>query len=323
MIFKQHSDLITVTSITILVHLFFVFIEQNSNLHLGLLLFDISNFDILALCCSAVLFLSITTLLKLSRTCLIDDNWTLLKSLQEFVYHYIIVIAGVIPVCVIYAIEIPFEEKIKCCFVTVYSSIFYVVMIRIKGYDEVDYTQSQNSNCSIGAFWAAGSVKAYYEKCLKQCRERLKKFEENHPGVNFLVKKVVLICPLSCKIEGSLEDRCDDTKHIGHLEPIEVDQGGNYNRRLKTSVYKISKNNIEYFVAAEFPSPLGTLWGERFTMKEKVMQYHRDCFLKELKEHLKSDSILILEYDDRKPSTAVPLNNFIVESLQKHKIAHN
>ncbi|GBM86557.1 hypothetical protein AVEN_163562-1 [Araneus ventricosus] len=178
-------------------------------------------------------------------------------------------------------------------------------------YDDVDLSSSQNMEQSIGACWANGAYSAFYKKILIDITKRMSQFEDKH-RIKLLVQKLVIICPLSCNANGSLEGKDGNIKAEGHLEEIIEDEGANNNRTYITNVYKI-RGPSESYIAAEIPSPLSTLFEMRDVMDSVILQYHRDCFIETLRDLLKSDQCIILEYDDL--NSPEPLHSFLLSKL--------
>ncbi|GFX42531.1 hypothetical protein TNCV_260671 [Trichonephila clavipes] len=68
--------------------------------------------------------------------------------------------------------------------------------------------------------------------------QRMTEFEREN-DVKFLVKKLVLICPLSNNTTGSIDNKDCEIFKKGNLKPLVDDQGANLDRKLKTTVYCI------------------------------------------------------------------------------------
>lgn len=215
--------------------------------------------------------------------------------------------------CLIVKYEIIVACALKYTVFIISVSALFASFHMLFDYDDPDLASSQNMEKSIGAFWAFGAYKSFYEKILFDIIERMTEFE-NENDVKFLVKKLVLICPVSNNIIGSLDNKDSEIVKKGNLRPVIDDQGANLGRKLLTTVYCIH-NKSTLCIAAEMPSPLSTLWKARKMMDDVILKYHRDCFIYTLKNLLKSYPCIILEYDDLNQTSSETWHDFLLSSL--------
>ncbi|KFM68069.1 hypothetical protein X975_24735, partial [Stegodyphus mimosarum] len=142
----------------------------------------------------------------------------------------------------------------------------------------------------------------------------MENFEHEHK-IKLFVKRLVVICPLSCNVDGLLSARDPEIRLVGRLESVYNDQGGNVNRDYHNSVYKIGDCNPIYAVV-EFPNSLKCFKKEGDErMSEEMRRYHRDCFIKHLKRFLDDKPCLFLIYDDENPTKS--LSGFLIDELHR------
>ncbi|GFS37834.1 uncharacterized protein TNIN_440191 [Trichonephila inaurata madagascariensis] len=258
-----------------------------------------------------------------------EKNNSFLQQLQEHVTHEIpLCLLCVVGLCMFGFVNLWFETHsftpqrvfeiiiiyaVKGTFIISISS-FLASLDLLCGYDDYDLACSQKMEKSIGAFWAYGAYTSFYEKILFDIIQRMTEFEKEN-DVKFLVKKLVLICPLSNNTTGSIDNKDCEIFKKGSLRPVIDDQGANLDRKLKTTVYCIGDDQSGLCIAAEMPSPLATLWEARKMMDAAVLKYHRDCFIHTLKNLLESYPCVILEYDDIKQTPSESLHDFLLSSL--------
>ncbi|GFR12066.1 uncharacterized protein TNCT_418301, partial [Trichonephila clavata] len=174
-----------------------------------------------------------------------EKNNAFFQQLQEHVTHELPLWALCV-VCNLGFVNLWFEtEKFE---ITIANAVKYTFIISISAflasldllldYDDYELACSQNMEKSIGAFWAYGAYTSFYEKILFDIIQRMAEFEKEN-DVKFLVKKLVLICPLSNNTTGSIDNKDSEIFKKGNLRPVIDDQGANLDRKLKTTVYCI------------------------------------------------------------------------------------
>ncbi|GIY88270.1 hypothetical protein CDAR_102551 [Caerostris darwini] len=193
------------------------------------------------------------------------------------------------------------------------ASLLFASIHALCDYDDVDLASSQNIEKSIGTLWAFGAYSAFYKIVLKDIVNRMRKFENEHK-ITLLVKELVIIYPLSCNANGSLNGRDGKITYVGKLDEITDDQGANLNRSLSSTVYCIENDHENIYIAAEIPSPLATLDEMKLVMNDIILKYHRDCFMHTLSSLIKGSSCIILEYDDSEP-----LHSFLISRLSSRR----
>ncbi|GIY88272.1 uncharacterized protein CDAR_102552 [Caerostris darwini] len=198
------------------------------------------------------------------------------------------------------------------------ASLLFASIHALCDYDDVDLASSQNIEKSIGTLWAFGAYSAFYKIVLKDIVNRMRKFENEHK-ITLLVKELVIIYPLSCNANGSLNGRDGKITYVGKLDEITDDQGANLNRSLSSTVYCIENDHENIYIAAEIPSPLATLDEMKLVMNDIILKYHRDCFMHTLSSLIKGSSCIILEYDDLNPLDSEPLHSFLISRLSSRR----
>ncbi|KAF8773391.1 hypothetical protein HNY73_016060 [Argiope bruennichi] len=279
--------------------------------------------SLLLLCFGVVTIISLSSIISVLLLFGFEDflngkNSNVFKRVCEYMmaHEYLCISVCVDVVCYISCIYVGLQLNLTHFLVIISASILFACIIVWTDYDDVDLSSSQNVEKSIGATWAHGAYSAFYKKILVDITLRMSEFEEKN-GITLLVKKLVIICPLSCNANGSLDGKGGNIKCEGTLRGIQDDEGGNNNRHLKTNVYKLCEPFVSY-IAAEIPSPLATLYEMRDVMDAIVLEYHRKCFVETLKDLLKSYQCIMLEYDDL--NSPEPLHSFLLSKLQDGKI---
>ncbi|XP_035214281.1 stimulator of interferon genes protein-like [Stegodyphus dumicola] len=196
-----------------------------------------------------------------------------------------------------------------CSHTSTFCEEFHVCLF---DYDEYVINKTFDDEKSIGWSWAYGAYRYYYNICFEGILQRMENFEQEHK-IKLFVKRLVIICPLSCNIDGLLSGRDPAICLVGRLESVFNDQGGNVNRDYHNSVYKIGDSNPIY-AAVEFPNSLKCFKKEGDEqMSEEMRKYHRDCFIKHLKRFLEDKPCIFLLYDDENPTKS--LSEFLEHEL--------
>ncbi|XP_054717663.1 uncharacterized protein LOC129227049 [Uloborus diversus] len=213
------------------------------------------------------------------------------------------------------------------CLVFPLSFIVALVEMLMFGFDDSEENEHLKDNQSIGACWAIGAFRAYYEVIFDDIVKRMSDFEKEH-DIKFATKKYVLLAPLSCNVKKTLDRDCESNIEVfGELESLEYDQGANLNRTYKNTVYKITEGFDEFYIVGGFASSLNTLWHLRDTIETSnkfkrqfgrmnylEWKYHRDCFIKILEHLVKDYPCIFLKYDDKNTTLSAFLKCELLKS---------
>lgn len=204
------------------------------------------------------------------------------------------------------------------------ASVAEVIWHGFKGYAPIEVSQYFKGAPTIGEVWA-NSCSGYYLEVFKDFSERLERFEKKHRLMDetFAVKlkKMIILIPLSCNAEGTLDKHCKNIQYFENLDIHKDAQGGNVNRQYKNPIYKITSTagdmRRQMHIAIEEPNTLVAVKKLRETVTEEIWKFQRDEFISNLRSRL-SDQMCckFLIYDDLEGPT-LPLNEFLFEEVTK------
>lgn len=194
----------------------------------------------------------------------------------------------------------------------------------LRGYAPIEVSRYFEGTPTIGEVWA-NACSVYYLEVFKDFSERLERFEKKHRLIDetFAVKlkKMIILIPLSCNAEGTLDKHCRNIQYIDILDIHKDAQGGNVNRQYKNPIYKITSTagdkRRHMHIAIEEPNTLVAVKKLRETVTEEIWEFQRDEFISNLRSRLSGQTCCkFLIYNDLE-EPALPLNEFLFEEVTK------
>lgn len=200
-------------------------------------------------------------------------------------------------------------------------SIHIALSCIITAQQNYEHKKKLQVNRSIGAFYALGAFRSYFESVFQTLPDRINHFESKYK-VTLAVRKLVLLLPLSCETHKSLEHINSNIKYISNLETIECDQGANINREYKNPVYKLSISNYQdVYIPVEYPNSLLVLFKMKKDHCREYWEYQRDSFIETLKDLLKNSPCIFLAND--MVSNTEELHSYLYSEIKQHMIGDN
>lgn len=195
--------------------------------------------------------------------------------------------------------------------------------LAVKGYAPIEINGDFKDAPTIGEVWA-NSCTTYFFEVFKDFTERLAKFEkkQSQTDVTFSItlKKMIILIPLSCDVEGTL-DKYSNIQYFDTLEVRRDAQGGNVNRQYKNPIYKVTSTDgsDHMHVAIEEPNTLVALKKLRGSVPDEIWTFQRDEFISAFQDRLSKQKYCcaVLLYDDLQEELTQPLNEFLFEEVRK------